>query len=67
MRSQDPLARAIVLDHDHPHWVIWWGSRTHRFWAVPRWRAVVQIIEADDEGTLLRHMRDVEAHGVVSR
>lgn len=62
-----PRARAAMLDRDHPAWVIWWGDKTGRFWAVPRWPAVAPIIEAPDEGRLLTQMREIEAHGVVRR
>ncbi|HEY3681687.1 MAG TPA: hypothetical protein VGL93_01535 [Streptosporangiaceae bacterium] len=65
MRSHDPaqqqIAARLAVAH-HPRWVIWWGTGSRCYWAIPCWiPSATIILGSPDEADLQKRMRLVEA------
>lgn len=60
----DPSQRltAARLQHRNPHWLVYWGCHSRRYWAFPLFGASpAAIVTASDPTRLLTRMREAEA------
>jgi len=66
MRQYDPeqqeTAARLAVAH-HPRWVIWWGTGSRHYWAIPCWiPTATLILGSPDPADLQKRMHEVEAH-----
>jgi hypothetical protein len=50
-----------VQDRTHGRWVVWFGRRTGRYWAMPRRRDLNRLLEARTPEGLLAAMGEIDA------
>ncbi|WP_067832450.1 hypothetical protein [Actinomadura kijaniata] len=69
-RLTDDQCRAVALqlDQAHPAWIVWWGPKTRRYWALPARGLTTPVLEHAHPDGLEAAMREVEQwHGIDTR